>query len=184
MPSFGPLKKDGCVLVVVDIQEKLLPAIHDFTSVLDRSVKMVTTAQALEVPMLFTQQYSRGLGPTHFAVSGLIPEFTYLEKMTFNCFGVPGFENRLAELGAQTLVMIGIETHICVCQTALEALQRGFDVHVVADAVGSRTPANKTIGLDRIRQAGGIITATELTIYEWVERSDSPEFKLILPLLK
>lgn len=184
MSDYSPLKREGCVLVVVDIQEKLLPAIHDFTSVLDRSVKMVTAAQALEVPMLFTQQYSRGLGPTHIALSGLLPDFTHLEKITFNCFGAPVFEARLKELEARTLVMIGIETHICVCQTALEALQRGYNVHVVADAVGSRATANHGIGLDRIRQAGGVITATESTIYEWVERSDSPEFKLILPLLK
>ena len=81
-------------------------------------------------------------------------------------------------------MLIGIETHICVCQTALEALRRGYDVHVVADAIGSRTTTNRAIGLDRIRQAGGVITATELTIYEWVERADSAEFKLILPLLK
>lgn len=184
MPNYAPLKKEGCVLVVVDIQEKLLPAIHDFTSVLDRSVKMVTAAKALAVPMLFTQQYTKGLGPTHSAITGLLPEFAYFEKTTFNCFGAPGFAEALAKLDAKTLVLIGIETHICVCQTALEALRRGYDVHVVADAIGSRTTANRGIGLDRIRQAGGVITATELTIYEWVERADSAEFKLILPLLK
>jgi len=184
LPNYAPLKKAGCVLVVVDIQEKLLPAIHDFASVLDRSVKMVTAAKALEVPMLVTQQYTKGLGPTHSAITGLLPEFAYLEKTTFNCFGAPGFVEALDKLDAKTLVLIGIETHICVCQTALEALRRGYDVHVVADAIGSRTMANRAIGLDRIRQAGGVITATELTIYEWVERADSAEFKLILPLLK
>ena len=184
MPNFAPLKKAGCVLVVVDIQEKLLPAIHDFMSVLDRSVKMLTAAKSLEVPILFTQQYTKGLGPTHSALTSLIPEYSYLEKTTFNCFGAPGFDEALTKLDAKTLVLIGIETHICVCQTALEGLRRGYDVHVVADAVGSRTTANRAIGLDRIRQAGGVITATELTIYEWVERADSAEFKLILPLLK
>ena len=184
MPNFAPLKKPGCVLVVVDIQEKLLPAINDFMSVLDRSVKMVTAAQALEVPILFTQQYSRGLGPTHAALTSLVPEFSHLEKTTFNCFGAEGFSESLERLGAKTLVIIGIEAHICVCQTALEALQRGYDVHVVADAVGSRTTANRGIGLERIRQAGGVITGGELTINEWVERSDSAGFKLILPLLK
>lgn len=184
MPNFAPLKKEGCVLLVVDIQEKLLPAIHDFVSVLDRSVKMIKSAQALNVPLLFTQQYTKGLGPTHAALTGLVPDFSYLEKRSFNCFGAPKFEERLQELNAKTLVLIGIEAHICVCQTALEGLRRGFEVHVVSDAVGSRTTANKHIGLDRIRQAGGVITATELTIYEWVERSDSDEFKLILPLLK
>ena len=184
MPNFAPLKRQGSVLVVVDIQEKLLPAINDFISVLDRSVKMVKAAQALAVPMLFTQQYTKGLGPTHTGLTGLIPEFSSIEKTTFNCFGASGFEARLAELETQTLVLIGIEAHICVCQTALEALRRGYSVHVVADAVGSRTTANKSIGLERVRQAGGVITGTELTIYEWVERSDSDGFKLILPLLK
>jgi len=181
---FAPLKKEGSVLVVVDVQEKLLPAIHDFTSVLDRSVKMVQAAQTLEVPIVFTQQYSKGLGATHAALTALIPEFAFFEKTVFNCFGAEGFAKQLAQLNAETLVIIGIEAHICVCQTALEALQRGFGVHVVTDAVGSRTPLNKGIGLERIRQAGGIITGTELTIYEWIERADSEAFRKMLPLLK
>ncbi len=184
MERFAPLKKEGSVLVVVDIQEKLLPAINDFVGVLDRSVKMVKAAQTLEVPILFTQQYTKGLGGTHSGLSGLFTEFEYFEKTSFNCFGAPGFADQLEKVKAQTLVIIGIEAHICVCQTSLEALQRGFNVHVVADAVGSRTTANKAIGLDRIRQAGGVVTGTELTIYEWIERSDSDAFRKMLPLLK
>jgi nicotinamidase-related amidase len=182
--NFAPLKKEGSVLVVVDVQEKLLPAINDFMSVLDRSVKMVKAAQTLEVPIVFTQQYSKGLGATHAALTGLIPEFAFFEKTVFNCFGAVGFAEQLEKLQAKTLVIIGIEAHICVCQTALEALQRGFGVHVVADAVGSRTPMNKGIGLERIRQAGGVITGSELTIYEWIERADSDAFRKMLPLLK
>lgn len=184
MTKFAPLKKEGSVLVVVDIQEKLLPAINDFISVLDREVKMVKASQTLDVPIVFTQQYTKGLGPTHKALTELFPEFSFFEKTMFNCFGAPGFTERLAELNAKTLIIIGIEAHICVCQTALEAMQRGFDVHVVADAVGSRTTLNKGIGLERIRQAGGIITGTELTIYEWIERADSDAFRKMLPLLK
>jgi nicotinamidase-related amidase len=182
--NFAPLKKEGSVLVVVDVQEKLLPAINDFMSVLDRSVKMVKAAQTLEVPIVFTQQYSKGLGATHAALTGLIPEFAFFEKNVFNCFGAEGFAEQLEKLQAKTLVIIGIEAHICVCQTALEALQRGLGVHIVADAVGSRTPMNKGIGLDRIRQAGGVITGSELTIYEWIERADSDAFRKMLPLLK
>ena len=184
MTRFAPLKKKGSVLVVVDVQEKLLPAIHEFASVLERSVKMVKVAQMLEVPILFTQQYTKGLGGTHSALTSLFPKFTFVEKTSFNCFGEPKFAERLAELNAKTLVIVGTEAHICVCQTALDALQRGFDVHVVADAVGSRTTQNKEIGLGRIRQAGGIITGTELTIYEWIERADSEAFRKMLPLLK
>jgi nicotinamidase-related amidase len=184
MPAFAPLKKQGCALVVVDIQEKLLPAIQNFADVLDRSVKMVKAAQLLDVPVLFSQQYTKGLGSTHTELTKLFTDFSFIEKTTFNCFGEPAFVNELERLKAETLVLIGIEAHICVCQTALEALRRGFGVHIVSDATGSRAPANKAIGLERIRQAGGVITATELTIYEWVERSDCDDFRHILPLLK
>jgi nicotinamidase-related amidase len=184
MPNFAPIKRQGCVLVVVDIQEKLLPTINDFLSVLERSVKMVKAAQLLEVPIVFTQLYTKGIGRTHCALSDLFPEFSFFEKTTFNCFGTPEFTDRLTELKAETLVLIGIEAHICVCQTALEGLHRGFNVNVVADAVGSRTNANKKIGVERIRQAGGVITGTEMTVYEWLERSESDEFRSILSLLK
>lgn len=184
MPAFMPLKKQGCALIVVDIQEKLLPAIHDYTNVLDRSMKMVKAAQTLRVPIVFTQQYTKGLGSTHTDLTTLIPDFAFIEKTTFNCFGEPAFVSELDRLKTETLVIVGIEAHICVCQTALEGLHRGFNVQVVADGVGSRVTTNKTIGLERIRQAGGVITGTELTIYEWVERSDCDEFRQILPLLK
>ncbi|MHC1759867.1 MAG: isochorismatase family protein [Negativicutes bacterium] len=184
MPDFGLLKRKECVLIVVDFQEKLLPAIHDFTSVLDREVKMVTAAYTLQVPVLFTQHYTAGLGMTHVALRTLRPEFSYVEKNTFNAFEAPAFVEQLAKLDARTLVIMGTEAHICVCQTALGALQRGYGVHIVADASGSRKNANKEIGLERIRQAGGVITASELVIYEWVGRSDGDEFRALLPLLK
>ena len=184
MSYFGPLKKEGCALVVVDFQEKLLPAIYDFTSVLDRAVKIVTAAYTMDVPVLFTQQYTQGLGPTHAALRNLRPDFSYVEKMTFNSFETPEFVEQLTKLDVCTLVILGIEAHICVCQTALEALQRDYEVHVLADASGSRKPSNQEIGMQRIRQAGGIVTATELTIYEWIGRSDSEAFRKMLPLLK
>jgi len=184
MPNYAPLTKSGCVLVVVDIQEKLLPAIHEFQKVLDRSVRIVKGAQILGVPTIFTQQYSKGLGETHADLRRLVPEFAFVEKTQFNAFCVPEFDEKIGALKTETLIFIGTEAHICVCQTALEALHRGYDVHVLADAVGSRTTANKEIGLARIRQAGGIISATELALYEWVGSADSEEFKAILPLVK
>jgi nicotinamidase-related amidase len=184
LTKFAPLKKEGSVLVVVDFQEKLVSAVHDSASVLDRAVKMVTAAYALEVPVLFTQQYTAGLGPTHAALKALKPDFSHVEKTSFKSFDTPDFLDRLNRLKARTLVFMGIEAHICVLQTALEGLQRGYEVHVLADASGSRNTSNKEIGLDRIRQAGGIVTATELTIYEWIGRSDSDAFRKLLPLLK
>jgi len=184
MPNYAPLKKAGCVLVVIDIQEKLLPAIYECQKVLERSVKMVKGARILGVPIVFTQQYSQGLGSTHADLRALIPDFSYVEKTQFNAFHVPEFDEKIRDLKAETLIFAGTEAHICVCQTALEALHRGYGVHILSDAVGSRTTTNKEIGLARIRQAGGVISGTELALYEWIGRADADEFKAILPLVK
>ena len=108
MANFAPLNREGCVLVVIDFQEKLLPAIYDFTAVLDRAVKMVTAAHTMNVPVLFTQHYTPGLGQTHEALRKLQPEFSYIEKNIFNSFGVPDFAAKLEALQAKTLVMLGI----------------------------------------------------------------------------
>lgn len=184
MPNYAPLKKTGSALVVVDIQEKLLPVIHEGQAVLDMAVRMVKGAGMLGIPILFTQQYTKGLGQTHTDLRGAVPEFEFIEKMDFNAFAETAFDKKITELNVDTLVMIGTETHICVGQTALEGLRRGYGVHVLADAVGSRTLANKEIGLARIRQAGGIVSNAEMALFEWVGRSDGIEFKKILPLVK
>lgn len=178
------LDKKGSVLVVVDVQDKLLQAICDWQSVLDNTVKMVKFAQALGVPVVVTEQYPKGLGPTNEALFELLPGRNVMEKTVFSCFGADGFAARLGQLEARTLVLVGIEAHICVQQTALEALVRGYSVHVITEAVGSRSLANKELGLAKIRQAGGVISGVEIALYEWLERSDTAEFKAILPLIK
>lgn len=184
MPHPHKLDKAGSVLVVVDVQDRLLHAIHDWLTVLDNTVKMVKFAQTLGVPVIVTEQYPKGLGPTNAQISALLPDFAPLEKSVFDCLSAPGFTAALDAAGAQTLVLVGTEAHICVQQTALGALHRGYGVHIVADAVGSRTPANKDLGLAKIRNAGGIISGVEIALYEWLERADGPEFKSVLPLIK
>ena len=184
MPNYAPLNKSECVLVVVDIQEKLLPAIYECQKVLERSVKIVKGALLLGVPVVFTQHYTKGLGETHSDLRGLIPEFSHVEKTQFNAFQELEFEEKIRDLKAETLIFAGTEAHICVCQTVLEGLHRGYGVHVLADAVGSRTTANKELSLARIRQAGGVISSTEMTLYEWIGRSDAEDFKEFLPLVK
>jgi nicotinamidase-related amidase len=184
MPHSHKLAKRGSVLVVVDVQDKLLHSIHDWRAVLDNNVKMVKIAQTLGIPVIVTEQYPKGLGTTNASLAGLFPAFAPLEKTSFSCFGAESFAAALQAAAADTLVLTGIEAHICVQQTALEALHRGLKVHVLADAVGSRAPANKEIGLAKIRQAGGVVSAVEIALYEWLERSDGPEFKSILPLIK
>lgn len=178
------LMKDGSVLVVVDVQDKLLHAIHEWQEVLANTVKMVKYAQTLNVPVIITEQYPRGLGQTSQALLEVMTDKSIVEKTVFSCFGADGFAGKLNEFGAKTLVITGIETHICVNQTALDALARGYQVHIIADAVGSRAPFNKEIGLDKMRQAGAVISSAEIALYEWLERSDTKEFKAVLPLVK
>lgn len=178
------LNKEGSVLVVIDMQDRLLRAINAWEGVLDNTVKMIKFAQTLKVPVVVTEQYPKGLGQTNPQVAELFPGFAPLEKTVFSCFGAEGFEEQLKKLGAKTLVIVGIETHICVQQTALDALARGYDVQIIADAVGSRAPMNKEIGLAKMRQAGCVISAVEIALYEWLERSGSEDFKAVLPLIK
>lgn len=178
------LVKDGSVLVVVDVQDKLLNAIHEWQEVLANTIRMVKYAQCLHVPVLVTEQYPRGLGHTNQALLEVIADKVILEKTVFSCFGSEDFSKRLEEFGAKTLVITGIETHICVNQTTLDALARGFGVHIIADAVGSRTAFSKEIGLGKMRQAGAVVSSSETALYEWLERSDTKEFKEILPLVK
>lgn len=184
MPHPHKLDKTGSVLVIVDVQDKLLHAIDGWSAVLVNTVKMVKLAHTLGVPVIVTEQYPKGLGPTNTEIGGLFPAFAPLAKTVFSCFGADGFAAALGDVGAKTIVLAGIEAHICVQQTALEALHRGYGVHVIADAVGSRTTVNKELGLAKIRQAGGIISAVEIALYEWLERADGPEFKAVLPLIK
>jgi len=178
------LVKAGSVLVVVDVQDKLLHAIHEWREVLTNTIKMVKFAHALNIPVFVTEQYPRGLGQTNQALLELISDKVILEKTVFSCFGSEEFAGKLDQVGAKTLVITGIETHICVNQTTLDALARGLNVHIIADAVGSRAAFNKEIGLKKMRQAGAVISSVEMALYEWLERSDTKEFKTVLPLVK
>jgi len=172
-------------LVVVDLQERLLPAIADGERVLRHSVLLLRLAEVLDLPVLLTTQYARGLGPTVPPVLEAAPGVAPLDKVSFGCFGNKEFLERLAALeGRDQLVVAGIESHICVAQTVLGALERGYAVHVASDAIGSRTAENRAVGLDRMSRAGAVASSTEMAVYELLGRSDGAAFKKMLPLLK
>jgi nicotinamidase-related amidase len=166
-------------LVVIDLQEKLLPAIWEKERVLGNVTKLLQLARILGLPVVPTTQYSRGLGPTAPQIAGLLDREP-IDKTSFGCFGDPQIA---AELSG-TLLVVGIEAHICVCQTVLGALEAGLPVHVAADATSSRTAANMQIGMERMRAAGAVISSTEMAIYELLRRSDREEFRKMLPYLK
>jgi nicotinamidase-related amidase len=180
------LQPEKCALIVVDIQEKLLPPIHEKERLVKNAQLLLRMAQVLKLPVLATTQYAKGLGQTVPQIAELLPKVDVIDKVEFGCFANSGFCNALNGLPGKrdTVLLCGMETHICVMQTALGALNQGYAVHVAADAVGSRTAMNWEIGLDRIRTAGAIVSSTETMIYELLGGSGGDAFKQMLPYLK
>lgn len=180
-----PLRADECVLGVIDIQERLLPPIHEKERLVRNSQLLIRLANMLSMPVVVTTQYAKGLGQTVPEIMSLLPGNTPVDKLEFGCFGNGEFCSAISMLsGRNTLLLCGMETHICVMQTALGALNQGLNVHVAADAVGSRTELNWKLGLERMKEAGTVISSTEMMIYEMLGRSASPAFKEILQYLK
>ena len=173
-------------MVVIDIQEKLLPPIHERERLVKNSQLLIRLAKVLKLPALVTTQYEKGLGRTVPEIASLLPEQTIYDKQEFSCFANEGFRAAAHALPAQrkTLLLCGMETHICVMQTALGAIQQDYTVHVAADAVGSRSELNWKIGLDRMREAGAVISSTETILYELLRGSSGAAFKEMLPHLK
>jgi nicotinamidase-related amidase len=180
------LEPEQTALIVVDIQEKLLPPIFQKDQLLRNAQLLIRLASILEMPTLLTTQYSKGLGSTVPEISSLIPNVPPIDKLMFSCFGSDTFCSTLKRLpGNRTSVLLcGMESHICVMQTALAALREGYLVHVASDAVSSRSEWNWKMGLDRMRAAGAVLSSTEMAIYELLRSSGAPPFKEMLKHLK
>ncbi len=181
-----PLEAAQCALVVVDIQEKLLPPIFNKESLVKNSQILIRLAKILSIPVMVTTQYTKGLGPTVSEIASLLTEAPSIDKLEFGCFGSDQFRARLKSLPGDrnTVLVCGMESHICVMQTALGALNEGYLVHVASDAVGSRAEWNWRIGLKRMQAAGAVISSTEMMMYELLRCSGTPAFKELLPYLK
>ena len=171
-------------LLVVDIQERLLPAIFENQRVVENSLRLIQAAVILNRPVLVTEQYRKGLGPTLRALANAVPNFKPLEKVDFSACCAGGCLLPLKAACVSDVILCGIETHVCICQTCLDLLDEGFGVFVAADAVSSRAQENHFLGLERMRDAGAIIGSTEMFIFELVGRAGTDEFKRILPIVK
>ena len=180
-----PLDPQHCTLLVIDIQEKLLPPIYEKDRLVRNSQLLIRLARILSLPILVSTQYAKGLGQTIPEIASLAPGVEATDKLEFGCLANSEFCSTLATVkGRDTLLLCGMETHICVMQTALGALNQGHIVHVAADAVSSRTELNWKLGLQRMRDAGAVISSTEMMIYELLGKSGSPAFKEMLKHLK
>jgi len=180
------LKSEELVILVIDPQEKLHPKIFEHERVTRNCNLLIHLAQVTGIPLVVTTQYEKGLGGIVDEIKSVLPDMGFIDKVEFGCFNNQVFAERIKDLGSSrnTLILCGIESHICVTQTALGALEKGYIVHVASDAVSSRTAWNWQVGLDRMKESGATISSTEMIIYEVLGRSDSPEFKAMLPHLR
>ena len=180
MSGSGKLDADRTVLVVIDVQEGFRRAIPDFERIAKATATLIQGSEAIGVPVLITEQYPKGLGETAPEVSDHLPEGTRpLEKVVFSAAEADGFD--LA--GRDQALICGIETHVCVNQTALDLLAEGVDVQVAEDAVGSRTDENKRVGLHKMERAGAEITSVETALFELLGRAGTDEFKQVQKLI-
>ena len=184
--ALSPLEPERAALIVIDIQEKLLPPIFQKEQLVRNSQLLIRLAGVLKMPTLLTTQYSKGLGNTVSDIASLLTNTSPIEKQVFSCFGSEVFCSTLKRLpgNRNTVILCGMESHICVAQTALAALREGYLVHVASDAVSSRTEWNRDIGLERMRAAGAVISSTEMIIYEALKSSNTSDFKAMLQYLK
>ena len=181
-PSSAPLvSRENCVLVIIDVQQKLVPVIEEAGRVIDNIVKLIKFSKILGFPVVLTEQQK--LGETVTEIRGEIPGLQPISKITFSCFGSGEFRDHIRQLNRNTMIITGVEAHICVAQTALHAIP-DYTAHVVSDAIGSRSIYDWEVALDRMRCSGITITSTEMLIYELLTRAGTPEFREALQLIK
>src|ERR1043166_6286273 len=178
------LKRAHAGLLVVDIQDKLLPFMFEKERLVRKSVFLIKGAEGLKLPVFVTEQYRKGLGLTTPEIASAIAGFAPVEKVTFSSCGAPGLIATLKSKGITDLLLCGIEAHVCVLQTCLDLVKNGFNVFVVADAISARNPENTRLATDRMRDAGALIVSTEMVFFELLERAATDEFKQILALVR
>ena len=176
-------EKASTALVIIDIQERLVKAMDDdvLKKVTENSLRLIKGANVLGVKTLYTQQYSKGLGDTIMTLKECLSG-EHVEKTTFSCCGVPEFNDALK--GMKTVILAGMETHVCVLQTALDLIEAGYEVHIAADAVCSRSKFNWEHGLRFMEKAGAVITVTETVLFQLTKAAGTPEFKEISNIVK
>lgn len=172
------------LLLIVDIQEKLFRSIHSKEELLANAQRLVRGAGMLGIPVVWAEQNPKGLGPTVPELAALLTHVTPISKFSFSCCESEGCMLALRTSGRRSVLIAGIEAHICVYQTAMGLTAAGFTVEVVADACSSRTPENKRIGLEKCRAAGAAITSVETALFELLRVAEGPVFKEILNVVK
>ncbi len=185
MKNLGRLsiKQNNICFLIIDVQERFIPVIDNINQVISNINILTKVSQILDFPLIVTEQYPKGLGNTTRKIT--LPKNTkIIEKLSFSCYGSPEFKNFLKESKIDTLIISGIETHVCVLQTVLDAIKNDVQVHLITDAISSRAKSNKDIAIERIKQSGAFISSTEMIVFQLLEKAGTDSFKTISKLFR
>jgi isochorismate hydrolase len=178
------LDKDDSLLLIVDIQERLASVMKYREQVSKNVILLVGLSKMLNIPVVVSEQYPKGLGHTVAEIKETLPVYAPAEKISFDCCGEQGFVSAIKKHGRKKIIVTGMESHICVLQTVLGLLGSGYVPHVVSDAVCSRTKENWKVGIEMMRDAGSVITCTEAALFQLLKEAGTEEFKAISKLIK
>ncbi|MAN25411.1 MAG: hydrolase [Gemmatimonadetes bacterium] len=178
------LTNENTVLTLVDIQEKLIPVMHDKKFLINQLKILIQGAAHIGLPILWLEQYPKGLGPTIPELTELLPNNAPIAKSSFSAYGSEEFRKKLQTFGRPNVLIAGIESHICVYQTTRDLLNEGYQVEIVVDAMTSRTKTNHDIGLERMKQLGASFTSVEMSLFELVRTAKSAIFKRVANIVK
>ena len=178
------LEIENCCLVVIDVQGKLAQLMHDKESLLKNIQILIHSAKILNIPIIWCQQCPDALGPTIPQIAELLSGIDPINKASFSCCSLDQFKTKLKELTRKQILLCGIETHVCVYQTAIDLLRKGYEVEVISDAVSSRSLHNKEVAIDTMSATGAKISTTEMALFELLKTADHPRFKQIAKLIK
>lgn len=178
------LSRTDAVLIIIDIQGNLAQAMYEKENLFVSNLKLIHGFKAFNLPIIFTEQIPQKLGKTLPLISQELNGIVPIAKETFSCWDDRNFNEQLKGLNRRHIVLAGIESHVCVYQTALDLISNGYNVHLVTDAVSSRTPENRKVGIDAIKSAGAQLTSAEMVLFELLRTAADPKFKDIFKIVK
>lgn len=178
------LERNQTVLVVIDVQSKLLPVIYDYPALVENIKKVIQGAQILGIPVVLTEQYPEGLGLTVDEIRETLSEYNPIEKMSFSCCGEENFIEKIKQLNRNKILVCGIEAHVCIYQTCMDLLSEGYEVHLLVDAISSRKKENRDLTVEKLHGAGVQITSVEMALFEILKEASVNEFRKISKIIK
>ena len=178
------LNIEKTALVIIDVQEKLSRVMHEKQKLFENLQRLIKGIQILGIPIIVTEQNPNGLGPTVPEIAPLLTDSKPVTKFSFSCCGEEPFLRQLEMLNRKQVLLTGIETHVCVYQTAIDLIEAGYEVHTVVDCVSSRTPENRNLALEKMKSEGARLTSVEIALFELLRTAASPKFKELSKIVK